>query len=307
MRAPRVSVAMSVYNAGRFLRAALMSIVHQTFTDWELLLFDDGSTDGAFQANADLLDDSRIRVLRDGRRTGVAARLNEAIALAQGQYFARMDGDDVAYPERLARQLAALDAHLEWDLLGVRCVTMSMANDAIGMLPLVTTHAELCAAPWRGFYLAHPTWMGRTAWFRANRYAQPAPFCCEDQELLLRTYRHCTFACLPETLFAYRLRDGTPWRKSIRTRRTLLGLRFGCFITARDLPATLRALGNFVAGVCHDSLSQTRLGGAVMTRLSVRIGAVPEAEVARLRQVLALLEMPAPHRIRFGSTYEATT
>ena len=92
---------MPVYNAGKYLRLAVLSIVRQTFTDWELLIVDDGSTDNALQGIADI-DDARIRILRDGKNKGLAARLNECIDLARGKYFARMDQDDVSYPERFS-------------------------------------------------------------------------------------------------------------------------------------------------------------------------------------------------------------
>src|SRR5665647_2642353 len=104
---PLITVAMPVYNAGKYLRLAVLSIVHQTFTDWELLIVDDGSTDNALQDIADI-DDARIRIYRDGENKGLAARLNECIDLARGRYIARMDQDDVSYPVRFVRQIAAL-------------------------------------------------------------------------------------------------------------------------------------------------------------------------------------------------------
>ena len=99
-----VTVAMPVYNAGKYLRLSVLSIVKQTFTNWELLIIDDGSTDDALKDIADIKD-ARIRIFRDGTNKGLAARLNEAVNLAQGYYFARMDQDDVSYPERFARQI----------------------------------------------------------------------------------------------------------------------------------------------------------------------------------------------------------
>jgi len=88
--APLITVAMPIFNAGSYLRLAVLSIVRQTFADWELLIIDDGSTDNALQDIADIRD-HRIRILRDGENKGLAARLNEAIDLARGRYFARMD------------------------------------------------------------------------------------------------------------------------------------------------------------------------------------------------------------------------
>lgn len=80
--APLVTIAMPIYNAGSDLRPAVLSILQQTFPDWELLIIDDGSSDGAAEGISDIRD-SRIRVLRDGLNRGLAARLNEAIDLAR--------------------------------------------------------------------------------------------------------------------------------------------------------------------------------------------------------------------------------
>ncbi|MBV5327771.1 MAG: glycosyltransferase family 2 protein, partial [Chlorobium sp.] len=116
---PLLTIAMPVFNGGPHLRMAVLSIVQQSFTDWELLLIDDGSTDGAIEELADLAD-SRIHVIRDGRNRGLAARLNEALGLARGYYFARMDADDISYPERFSQQLAFLKSDQSVDLLGSR-------------------------------------------------------------------------------------------------------------------------------------------------------------------------------------------
>jgi glycosyltransferase involved in cell wall biosynthesis len=89
---PLATVAMPVFNAGRFLRPAVLSIIRQTLTDWELLIIDDGSTDGAVDSIADI-DEPRIIIVRDGENKGLAARLNEAADRARGKYFARMDQD----------------------------------------------------------------------------------------------------------------------------------------------------------------------------------------------------------------------
>lgn len=217
MALPRISVALPVYNGGEDLRVAIASVLTQSFTDWELLLIDDGSTDGVL----DTLDlsDPRISFVREGGNRGLAARLNQAIDLARAGMFARMDADDICHPERFARQIAFLDAHPEVDVLGTRSVVVDGMGQITGEMPFRADHSEICAAPWRGFYLVHPSWMGRTAWFRQHRYADPAPFYCEDQELLLRTYGQSRFAALPEALFAYRIRSVLPWVKLRRARR----------------------------------------------------------------------------------------
>lgn len=249
---PLVTVAMPVYNAGKHLRLAVLSIVKQTFANWEFLIVDDGSTDNALQDIADIVD-SRIRVFRDGVNKGLAVRLNECIDLARGQYFARMDQDDVSYPERFAYQVKALQNEDSLDLVAVRAITISSDDQFTGWLPWALQE-EISARPWRGFYLPHPTWMGKTAWFRNYRYAVPEPYFCEDQELLLRSYDKSRFKMINEPLFAYRVRDGINWRKLIKTRFTVLQFQWRNFVPKRQLAFGLLALGVFLGRMISDIL-----------------------------------------------------
>lgn len=251
---PLVTIAMPIYNAGRYLRPAVNSIVQQTFADWDLIIIDDGSSDNATETIRDICD-PRIRVLRDGANRGLAARLNEAIDLARGEYFARMDQDDISYPDRLARQLAMLEQNPELDLVAVRCVAIDADNELAGALPFALTHDEICTSPWRGFHLPHPTWMGRITWFRRHRYATPGPFFCEDQELLLRSNRESRFATVPEFLFAYRVRAEINWRKTVRTRKTLLAIQLRQFLAMRQFYFCVLAVIAFITRVSMDSLN----------------------------------------------------
>ncbi|WP_126455388.1 glycosyltransferase family 2 protein [Sulfuriflexus mobilis] len=225
---PLLTVAMPVYNAGKYLRLAVLSIVKQTFTDWEFLIIDDGSTDNALRSIADI-DDSRIQIIRDGENKGLAARLNEAIDLASGQYFARMDQDDVSYPERFEHQLRVLHNDSRLDLVAVRAISISDEDEPVGVFPYAATHEEICARPWRGFYLPHPTWMGKTSWFCKYRYTIPGPYYSEDMDLLLRSYKASQFCILPEILFAYRVRKNIVMRNQIKARLAVFGIQFRSF------------------------------------------------------------------------------
>lgn len=197
-----VSIGMSVRNCAATLEAAIWSILRQTHENWELWLLDDGSTDETVNV-ARQINDPRIHLIADGKNLGLASRLNQSVGLAQGHYFARMDGDDFCYPERLARQVAFLERRPDIDLLGCGAIVFNSDGRAVGKLPLRLEHAEICARPWAGFYLAHPTWMGRLDWFRKHPYSESA-LRAQDQDLLLRTYRQSRFASLPDTLLAYR-------------------------------------------------------------------------------------------------------
>lgn len=248
---PLVTVAMPVYNAGKYLRLAVLSIVRQTFKDWELLIIDDGSTDNALQDIADI-DDARINIIRDGENRGLAARLNEAADMAQGQYLARMDQDDVSYPERFARQIAALQNDPELDLVATRAISIDENDHATGLFPYAISHEEICARPWQGFYLPHPTWMGRIEWFRKHRYAVPGPYFCEDQELLLRSYRDSRLGTLDEIQFAYRIRSKVNWQKLARTRLTVFIVQLRHFAELNLWHFVLLATAAFVGKMSSD-------------------------------------------------------
>lgn len=250
----RITVAMPIYNAGDFLRPAVLSIKSQTYTNWELLIIDDGSTDNALETISDLQDD-RIKIISDGMNRGLAARLNEAIDMAEGEYFARMDQDDISYPERLRKQVEVLVEAPNIDLVCVRAIAISEDNEVVGYLPYQSSHLEIVAKPWLGFHMPHPTWMGRLDWFRKYRYSAERPYFCEDQELLLRAYQASKFACIPEILFAYRLRTRSSIKKLLLTRVAILKIQIGHFFSEQQSGYIFLAICSFGLKVLKDYLN----------------------------------------------------
>ncbi len=115
-RNPQVTVLMSVYNGERYLREAIESVLAQTFADFELLIINDGSTDGTAAILGDY-SDSRIRVVSNEKNIGVTCSRNKGLHLARGKYVACMDADDVSLPERLRLQARYLDTHPDVGLL----------------------------------------------------------------------------------------------------------------------------------------------------------------------------------------------
>lgn len=198
---PLVSIALPAHNAEKTLPRAVRSLQQQTLTDWELILIDDGSTDSTASV-ASGFNDPRIVVVSDRVRKGLAIRLNQVLSMARGEFFARLDADDIACPERLQRQVEFLQQHRRIDLVGTGAVVFAADGSAVGLFPVRLTHEEICRHPWSGFRLAHPTWMGKTAWFRKHQYRTDMAK-AQDQDLLLRSYRTSVFACLPEALTGY--------------------------------------------------------------------------------------------------------
>jgi glycosyltransferase involved in cell wall biosynthesis len=269
-----------MYNAAGTIGPALRSVLAQGCADWELILIDDGSTDDSL-ARARHYADARFRVVADGERRGLAARLNQAIELAHGRYFARMDADDIAYPERIARQRAFLEAYPEVDLIGTGMMVFTADGHPAGLYNVRSTHAEICARPLSGFYLAHPTWMGRIEWFRKWRYD---PVCrkAQDQDLLLRAWRSSRYAALSEPLVGYR-QDAVSVRKSW----------LGRYYFSRAILRQSAREGRLSAGVAAVAVQAAKLAadalaiGTGATRTLLRHRALPasDAEAERWHRV----------------------
>ena len=251
---PVISIGMPIFNAGGYLRKAVFSIIEQTFRRWELIIIDDASTDGALDSIRDL-NDPRIRIVRGNENRGLATRLNEAVALALGQYFARMDQDDISHPDRLNSQIVYLEAHPEIDIVASRCLLIDGENRPSGILEFPAEHNEICKRPYSGILLPHPTWMGRTAWFRANPYRSPGPFFCEDQELLLRIYQNSRFHVIPKALLAYRVRGSIRLSKLIKTRVALGSLQCQHFMQRCELIFCFKSILITFCKISYDILS----------------------------------------------------
>jgi glycosyltransferase involved in cell wall biosynthesis len=198
---PLISIGMPVRNCQESLSVAIWSLLAQSYTHWELFLIDDGSWDKTLSV-ARQFKDPRIRVHSDGKWRGLAARLNEAIGMSRGQYFARMDGDDIAYPERFQWQVSYLRRHPDVDLVGAWVMVFGENGIPLGKRAGPQEHANICRKPYAGFPMAHPTYMGRLEWFQRYGYRTEASR-CEDQDLLLRSYRFSRFANVPGILLGY--------------------------------------------------------------------------------------------------------
>jgi len=119
MRSPRVSVLLSVYNGAAFVGEAIESILEQTFSDFELLVIDDGSTDASLEI-VTRYRDPRVHVIRNESNLGLTRSLNIGLASARGEFVARQDADDLSHRERMRRQVDFLDANPEVALLGTQ-------------------------------------------------------------------------------------------------------------------------------------------------------------------------------------------
>jgi glycosyltransferase involved in cell wall biosynthesis len=251
---PVVSIGMPVFNNEKTLATAIRSILSQTYGSWELLVMDDGSADGTLEV-ARSFRDARIIVFTDHSHKGLVPRLNQAVEMSRGKYFARMDGDDIAYPERFERQTKYLEEHPEVDLLGCGMLVFRGDGVAIGCRPVRNTHEEICQRPSGGFCIGHPTWMGRMQWFRGHPYDAKAVR-AEDQVLLLRSYLTSRFACLPEILCGYQ-EDGLVLGKMLRSRYGFAAAVFREYFERRKYFTALGGILRQCAKASADILATT--------------------------------------------------
>ena len=248
---PLVSVVMSFHNAQDTLLRSIRSLLWQTYPNWELILLDDGSTDGSAEASK-LIEDPRIRLCGDSVCRGLPTRLNQGVSLAKGQYIARMDADDVAFPERFARQVAYLQTHAEVDLLSTSALLVNENDRPLGLLAAGLSHDDICSRPWHGFPMPHPTWMGRAEWFRQNPYDELARK-AQDQALLLQAYLNSRFAGLPDVLLGYRY-GSVSLKKSIAGRWSYIRTVCSSGKNTKDFPLASKTVLYHGAAALRDAL-----------------------------------------------------
>ena len=183
---PKVSVILPVYNAEKFLKEAIDSILNQTFTDFELLLINDGSTDRSKEIIGSF-SDKRINYVENDINKGLIYSLNRAIDLAEGKYIARMDADDVALPERLEKQIDYLESS-DADIVATRVKLIDEKGNALPDWDddaKNTSPSQIKNFLLRDNCLAHPTVMAKTSLFKKYRYKHNQKY-SEDYDLWLR-------------------------------------------------------------------------------------------------------------------------
>lgn len=201
MEQPLVTIGIPVYNVGRFIGMTLKSVLKQTYTNFELIITDDGSTDNTVEVIRSF-NDPRITLIVDGENHGISYRLNQQIDLAKGKYFVRMDGDDLMFPERVEKQVHYLDEHPNVDVVGSPIVVIDDDNKIIGYRRYSCENLskkKLCKAT----CFAHPTVCGRIEFFREFRYIEKYNG-TEDNNLWIRGYKNNNFAQMERPFMFYR-------------------------------------------------------------------------------------------------------
>lgn len=252
MTTPTVSVVMSVFNNEQFLADAVESILNQSFSDFEFIVINDGSTDGS----RDVLEsyqerDSRIQSHNQGN-LGLIASLNKGCSLARGKYIARMDGDDIAVRDRFRWQVDFLDHHPSVGILGGALENIDVSGRVFRtcLYPLDDKAIRLAMNRLEASFCHPATMMRRDAYIAVGGY-RSAFVAAEDFDLWLRMGKHSQLANLEAVILRYRIHSSQISRQMlIQQGLTMLGaiesfsspeatewdeLKAGCVITPEVL------------------------------------------------------------------------
>lgn len=199
---PKITVGIPAYNAEKYIGWAIKSVLSQTFGDFELIITDDGSTDRTVEI-ARSFDDPRITVVADGENHGISYRLNQQIDLAKGEYFARMDADDIMMPNRLDKQFNYMTNHPDVDVIGGGSIIINENNEIYGKRKKLKDQrisTEMWAA---GISFNHPTVFGKINYFRDFKYDSSFNG-VEDRHLWLRSHKSHKLVIVSDIFMFYR-------------------------------------------------------------------------------------------------------
>ena len=201
MNNPKISVLMSAYNSEQYIAEAIESILNQTFSDFEFIIINDGSTDDTSAIIKGFENkDKRIRFIDNKVNQGISAVANFGLSIACGEYIARMDSDDISHPERFEKQVAYMDSHPE-------CGVLSASYHMFGDVDHITVHPEYVGALdlLVGCYVANPVAMIRKSVMDKYNFVYDKNYiCAEDYDLWARMVRVTEIHNLPDVLLEYR-------------------------------------------------------------------------------------------------------
>ena len=204
----RVSVIMAVHNNAQHLAAAIESILAQTYADWEFIIVDDASTDGS-TAILEAFNDPRIKRLSNPENVGLTISLNRGIRAAHGEYIARMDADDLSLPARFEKQVAFLDDHPNFGILGTSYQRIDRNGDPVGIYNSKerSSHFVRWSLHFRNVICHSSVMMRRSVLDAVGLYDETCRY-SQDYELWLRASQATEIKNLAECLHIWREGEG---------------------------------------------------------------------------------------------------
>jgi len=208
MNSPSVSVILPVYNSEKFLEESIDSILTQTYSDYELIIIDDNSSDNSNNIIKNVLKKNKLKKkilnLKNNQNLGVSKTLNKGFCLAKGKFIARMDADDVCHPTRLGKQINFLNNNPEIGLVGTNCLQIDENGRIIGVTDYPLRDKDIKAQ----FYFHNP-FNHQSIFFRKNLFTSKlyneSFSTTQDYELYMRFMKRTKVANLKEKLVKQRI------------------------------------------------------------------------------------------------------
>jgi glycosyltransferase involved in cell wall biosynthesis len=194
---------MPVFNAEKFLDAAIQSVINQTFTNFELIILNDGSTDGSVGI-IESYDDPRITLINNHKNLGLVATLNRGIKLSTGSYIARMDADDISHPTRFEKQIELMQI-MNADICGCHWDVINEKSRIIGNILVPLGNDFFISSLSNGVPFAHGSVMMRTKFLKINKLLYGGEPYAEDFKLWIEFFeKSAVFVNCNEFLYMYR-------------------------------------------------------------------------------------------------------
>lgn len=207
MTSATVTVLMPVYNGEMYLREAIDSILHQTFTDFEFLIINDGSIDNS-EAIILSYEDSRIRYEKNESNLKLITTLNKGIDLANGKYIVRMDADDISNPDRIEKQVAFLEKNPEVGISGSWFTAFGDVQESL--CKYKENHQEILFKMFYQCHFCHPSLIIRKKVFDDMKSPFNTHYIhAEDYELYFQLSKKWKFHNLQESLLKYRIHNSS--------------------------------------------------------------------------------------------------
>ena len=285
-RNPLVSVIITAFNAAPFIEEAVISIMGQSYKNLEILIVDDGSTDNTWQILKKLAKrDKRIKLIRLEKNLGPSLASNEAIKQAQGEFIARMDADDVAFADRIEKQVRFLQNHPQVIAVGGQCQLIDEKGEIIGTKEFPLTNKKIYESLFMFNPIQHPTIMiNRKLLPNGLIFYQNGSVLAHDYELIFQLAQYGRLANLKDYVLFYRQhRNSLSLRDPKKTFKHTLQVRYKA-VREYGYKPSLKSLVANLAQIVIIALLPSKL-------------IYPLFRLLRVRRKKATLPSPAPQPV----------
>lgn len=228
MKQPLVSIVMTAYNAAEFVAEAIESIQAQTYINWELVIVNDGSTDNTLKILSNFSkNDVRIRLINCRTNRGASIASNLGLSKVRGSFVARMDSDDIATSDRIAKQVEFLQKNPDVIVVGGQCELIDRKGNTIGMKNFPTKHIDIYEALYQYNPIQHPSLMINAKLLGLQKITYHTKvLLAHDLEILFKLAQYGRLANLSDTILKYRIHsDSLSLRDPKKTFRHTLAVR----------------------------------------------------------------------------------